>query len=139
MQHNLYTVKLGLEGPPGPGQGLCRWPLQAPHGKGRGTYQTLWSLRAPEEPQACFPRNPAILLHCLKESSRKKLLNALVRSICRCEFVENDPKTRFLRWGPLRFQTLRPLVRFSSPADSKLCGPYGWPLCRQLDGTHRKR
>ena len=38
------TVKLGLEGPPGPGHGLCRWPLQAPHGKGRGKFQTLWSL-----------------------------------------------------------------------------------------------
>ena len=57
------TVKLGLEGPLGPGQGLCRWPLQAPHGKGRGKFQTLWPLasrsrrrarrraHAPQEPK----------------------------------------------------------------------------------------
>ena len=62
-EHDANTVKLGLEGTLGPGQGLCRWPLQAPHGKGRGKFQTLWSLvsrsrgrarrraRAPQEPQ----------------------------------------------------------------------------------------
>ena len=40
----MCTVKLGLEGPLGPGQGLSRWPLQAPHGKGRGKFQTVWPL-----------------------------------------------------------------------------------------------
>ena len=61
----------------------------------------------PPEPQACFPRNPAILLHCLNESSRKKLLNALVESIFRCKIVEKRPKN------------MLPKVRVA--ADSKLC------------------
>ena len=105
----LSTVKLGLEGPPCPGQGLCRWPLQAPHGKGHGQFQTLWSLRAPQEPQACFPRNPAILLHCLKESSRKMFLNTLVKSMLRCKFVEK------------RAKNMLPKVRVA--ANSKVCCP----------------
>ena len=40
----LSTGKLRLEGVPGPGQGLCCWPLQALLGEERGKFQTLWSL-----------------------------------------------------------------------------------------------
>ena len=106
---SLVGSEMCIRDRPGPGQGLCRWPLQASHGKGRGKFQTLWSLRAPQEPQVCFPRNRAILLHCLKESSRKKVLNALVKSIFRCRFVEKRAKDMLLK------------VRVA--ADSKLCCP----------------
>ena len=58
----MHTVKLGLEGPPGPGQGLCRWPLQAPHGKGWSKFQTLWPLasrsRGARAGVRALPKNP---------------------------------------------------------------------------------
>ena len=95
-----FAVKLGLQGTPSPGQGLCRWPLQAPHGKERGKFQTLWPLasrsrgrarrRARAPPR--IPRNAAILLHCLKESSLNMVLNALVKSIFRSKFVQKRAK-----------------------------------------------
>ena len=88
------TVKLGPERPPGPGQSLCHWPLQALHGKGRGKFQTLRPLASRSRARAGVrapprtPRNPAILLHSLKEFPRHMFLNALVKSIFRCTLVE---------------------------------------------------
>ena len=65
----------------------------------RGKFQALRPLapraRPPKHTKRCFPRNPETLLHCLEESSRKKLLNTLVKSICHCECVEQQVKNRF--------------------------------------------
>ena len=72
--------------------------------------------------QACArpprtPRTPGILMHCLKESSRKKLLNALVKSVFWCEFIEKRAKNI----ADLRRLSRRGSVRVA--ADSKLCCP----------------
>ena len=96
------------------------WPWARPlpaaqngSGKGHGKFQNRGHARAharaPQDPKPCFPRNPAILLHGLKESSRKKLLNALVKSNFQCRFVEKQGKN------------MLPKVRVA--ADSKLCCP----------------
>ena len=105
------------------------WPWAGPlpaafensPGKGCGKFQTLQPL-AP-----CFPRIPAILLHGLKELSRKKLLNAQVKSNFRCKSVENRTNKlltsaicgsmvvdRFRRWPPGRRLRLNHLLKRST-------------------------
>ena len=68
------------------------WPL-ASLARGRAHAWAGARARAPpKHPKPCFPRYPAILLHGLKESSRKKILNAWVKSIFRCKCVNKGVK-----------------------------------------------
>ena len=64
--------------------------------KVRGKFRALCAsasrARHPKHPKHCFPRNPRILLHSTKESSRKKLLNAMIKSICRFVLVGKRAK-----------------------------------------------
>ena len=97
-----------------------------------GKSQVLLTLvsraRAPKHPKRCFSRNAAILLHGLKESLRKKLLNALVKSCFRCTCFEERAKNMLPKVGPggiLRLASLSPFCASGGFQDLR-------PLCAAL-------
>ena len=128
----MATVKLGLEGPSGPGQGLCRWPLQAPHGKGSGKFQTLWSLasrsrrrarsraRAPQEPKG-IQRFCCI---ALKNRCEKCFRMHWSNQFFAVNLLKNKPKQLLTSIPTMSSSTpWLKLPQVSVAADSKLCFP----------------